>query len=147
VVTLRALSGKRVYVDTNVVIYSAEGFAEHTAILKAFFEAMESKAFTGVTSEVTLMEALVRPIRDANARLVDYYETLLGPNSSLEVSPVTQSVLRQAASMRATSNAKPIDAIHVATALTSHCDLFVSDDRDLKAEPIQKMSLRELSDA
>lgn len=77
-VELKSLAGKRVYVDTNVVIYSAEGFVPYATTLKSFFQSMEAGSFQGVTSEVTLMEALVRPIRQANAQLAAWPQQFIG---------------------------------------------------------------------
>jgi predicted nucleic acid-binding protein len=140
-----ALNDKRVYLDTNVIIYSAEGFESHALLLKEFFQRMESGSFQGLTSEMTLMEVLVRPIRDGNAQLIDYYERMLGSDSSVEVFPIERRILRRAATIRAEADIKPIDAIHVATAQETNCHFFISDDRGLNAPSIRKISLYELA--
>ena len=42
--------------------------------------------------------------------------------------PITQSILRKAARLRATNKLKAPDALHAATALDAACVLFVTND-------------------
>ncbi|NJO51028.1 MAG: PIN domain-containing protein [Leptolyngbyaceae cyanobacterium RM2_2_4] len=69
-----------------------------------------------VSSELSLMEVLVVPMRDRNAALVSTYEQLL-LSSNVRLLPISQVCLRSAAQLRASTNLKTPDAIHAATAL------------------------------
>jgi predicted nucleic acid-binding protein len=45
---------------------------------------------------------------------------------------ITQTILRDAAHLRATTNIKTPDAIHAATALNVGCTLFLTNDTGLR---------------
>ncbi|TMD30746.1 MAG: type II toxin-antitoxin system VapC family toxin, partial [Chloroflexi bacterium] len=46
----------------------------------------------------------------------------------VQMLPITQAVLEEAANLRATMNLKTPDALHAATAALNHCKLFVTND-------------------
>lgn len=52
--------GERVYLDTNIIIYAVEGFADYADQIHALLEAMDTDEIVAVTSELTLAETLVR---------------------------------------------------------------------------------------
>ncbi len=61
------LSG-RVYLDTNIFIYALEGYPTFRAVLTTLFAALDRGDLVAVTSELTLAEALVKPLLDHHAR-------------------------------------------------------------------------------
>ena len=77
------------------------------------------------------MEVLVLPLRNNNESLISDYEQLL-LNSAMQLIPIGQAILRQAANLRATSSLKTPDAIHAATAISINCDLFITNDRGFR---------------
>lgn len=76
------------------------------------------------------MEVLVVPLRNGNNSLVAHYEELL--SSQVQLIPISQLILRQAASLRATTNLKTPDAIHAATALSVTCNQFITNDKGFR---------------
>jgi len=80
-----------------------------------------------VTSELTLLETLVQPIKQNNRTLISAYETLL-TKTEIKLFPITLDILRESADLRANQNLKTPDAIHFATALTSNCKFFLTND-------------------
>lgn len=87
-----------------------------------------------VSSELILMETLVLPLRNSNSILINAYEQLL-ISSEMRLIPISQSILRQAANLRATSNLKTPDAIHAATALSVSCNQFLTNDKGFRNVP------------
>lgn len=55
-------AGSRIYLDTNVWIYAPEGFPPFTSALTALFARIDNGELVGVTSELTLAGALVKPV-------------------------------------------------------------------------------------
>lgn len=140
-----ALTGSLLYLDTNVFINAAEGFPQNQKALKALLLRVEKGAVHALTSELTLMEVLVRPLRENNARLVQLYQEMLFGNDDIRVVPIDLQVLRRAAELRATTRLKPMDALHAATAQLNACDVFISDDRRLNGVPLKVITVEALS--
>lgn len=123
--------GSVVYLDTNVLIYMAEGSATDRAKLDKHFATFAAARATFITSELAYTEVLVHPLRSANAALISRYEMLL--SDLVQPLPVARDVLVLAAHLRAISPAqKTPDAIHVATATLAQADWFVTGDQGIK---------------
>ena len=72
----RRFSGKRIYLDANIVIYAAEAFAPSLAVLTRLFEMADAGDCTLVTSQLTLAEVLVKPLAAGNEAAVGQYRAL-----------------------------------------------------------------------
>ena len=133
-----------VYVDTAPIIYTVERHADYEALLLPLWTALDAKTIEVVTSELTLLETLVKPLRDEDQALAEDYERLLTA-TGISLQPVTANVLRAAARIRATSKMKTPDAIHAATALSVGCARFITNDTDYqKLSSLSVVVLKEL---
>lgn len=117
----------RVYLDTAPIIYSVEKYSDYWSLLTDLWRSTEANEIDIITSELTLLETLVQPIRQNDRTLIKAYETLL-TKTEIALYPITIDVLREAAKLRATQSFKTPDAIHLATASLSGCDHFVTND-------------------
>ena len=101
------------------------------------------------TSEITLSEVLVGPLRRADHDLLERYRLLFRHAEIIQLVPVTRAILERAAELRAVSAMRLPDAIHVATALATGCQIVLSQDKrvfvpaparqiDLFSEPVIK---------
>lgn len=95
-----ALSGP-VYLDTNIYIYSLEGYPAFRLALTTLFEALDRHELSAVTSELTLAECLAKPLIDRHAEREAAYPHVLQSTASLLVVPVSRAVLIAAARLRA----------------------------------------------
>lgn len=120
-------AGSAVYLDVPPVIYSVEKHADFEPVLQQFWIDAKSGKYTVTTSELTLLEVLVQPIRLGRHSLIATYETFL-LNSDIQLIPIDAAVLREAARLRATQNFKTPDAIHAASAILSNCTHLVTND-------------------
>jgi predicted nucleic acid-binding protein len=116
-----------IYVDTVILIYSVERFPDYIPLLDPMWQQLQSGTLQVITSELALLETLVMPIRQANTALVERYEALLTA-SDVTLIPITQAILRSAATLRASTNLKTPDAIHAATAISAGCTVFLTND-------------------
>jgi len=126
--SLNTLTGDRVYLDANLFIYAMEGLPPVVARLTALFQRFDRGELHAVTSELTLAEVLVKPLRDGRLDVRDQYELMIRSSNALTVAPVSREVLLAAASLRATSNLKLPDAIHAATAFAAACTTYLTND-------------------
>ena len=124
-------SRSKVYVDTSVIIYTFEENLNYFDLLRPLWEKFQAQEIELISSELVLMEVLVLPLRNNNKSLVSDYEQLL-LNSAMQLIPINQSILRQAANLRATTNLKTPDAIHAATAISVNCDQFITNDKNFR---------------
>jgi len=124
-----------VYVDANSAIYSVEKIEPYNSLLLSMWQGAQAGDFRVVSSELLLLETLVKPLRTADAVLEASFRALLLSSHELRLMPITISILDSAAHVRAATGLKTPDAIHAATALAIGCDLFVTNDRDLTRVP------------
>ena len=134
---------RRIGLDTNVIIYYIE---EHPVFLKKveplIDRIVEGKAI-GITSYVTLLELLVKPIKEERFDLVEQYKTIL--MTQLEMVPLDESVSLRAAELRAKYGIKTPDAIQLASVIFKKGDVFVTNDDRLDAvEEINVLTLRDI---
>ena len=132
--TLNIPTSSLVYLDTSPVIYSVEKFPEYVPLLAPLWLKLQAGEIQIVSSELILMETLVLPLRNSNSILINAYEQLL-ISSEMRLIPISQSILRQAANLRATTSLKTPDAIHAATALSINCNQFITNDKGFRNIP------------
>jgi predicted nucleic acid-binding protein len=124
------MARQRVYVDSNVLIALLEPTIPEAGGLATFLSALADK-HSILTSEITLGEVLVAPLRVGDRELVETYMDLPEPGGPIEVVPVNQRIVLEAAALRARSSMRLPDAIHVATASIAGCSAFLSLDKRL----------------
>ena len=122
----------RVYLDTNVLIRGMERTDAGAGEVGRLIEFAERDRLELVTSELTLSEVLVGPIRLGDDILATAYFDLLTDDPIFELLPVTRDILVESSQIRARSSARLPDSVHVATAILSGCGLIVSYDRRLR---------------
>ena len=132
--TLAIPESSVVYIDTSIVIYSVEKVPDYFSILEPLWLRLKVGTLKMVSSELTLMETLVLPLRNQNSDLIQAYESLLLA-SDIQVVPMTQAVLKEAAQLRASTNLRTPDAIHAATAMGENCSIFLTNDTDFRRVP------------
>jgi predicted nucleic acid-binding protein len=129
---LEALEGDRIYLDTNAWIYALEGYSDFRPELTLLFEQIQIGTLTGITSELTLAELLVKPFRDRDQAQQGRYKKAISNRKNFYILPVLRDLLIDAAAVRASTQLKLPDAIHAATALRANCTTFLTNDRQLK---------------
>ncbi len=126
--TLTLPTSGTVYLDTNSFIYSIERIDPYRAVLDILWQAVSNGQFTVVTSELTLLEVLIKPLKEGDVTTATMFRTVLRHSPDVQMLPITLTVLEEAAKLRTTMNLKTPDAIHAATALVNDCILFVTND-------------------
>lgn len=125
--TLNIPRSSLVYLDTSIIIYSVEKLSEYYSLLEPIWIKLKTREIEVITCELTLLEALVLPIKTGNLELIKTYKKLL-LSSEIQLAPITRSILTDAANLRATKSLKTPDAIHAATAQSSDCNIFLTND-------------------
>src|SRR5262249_49362228 len=113
-------------------------------VVTPIFEAIDLGRLSAITSEITLLETLVIPLRSKDMKLARQYETLLCESRGLTMVSLERKLLRQGAYLRATLGLKTPDALQIATAQQEKCTVFVTNDRRLPK--ISGLSILQLTD-
>ncbi|MDP1527441.1 MAG: type II toxin-antitoxin system VapC family toxin [Rhodocyclaceae bacterium] len=114
-----------IYLDACLLIYAAERDPVFGQRILAALASEPDARFA--ISPLVKLECLVKPIRDGDVVLQQYYEAMLG---QLVLLDLPESVYLQAAHMRGRFSLKTPDALHLACAQHHRCDaLWTNDNR------------------
>ncbi|MYB83354.1 MAG: type II toxin-antitoxin system VapC family toxin [Chloroflexi bacterium] len=129
--TLMLPASGSVYIDANAVIYSVERIEPYHRLLTPMWEEAKAGRFTITSSELVVLETLIKPLRDGNGRLEMLFRSILD-SEEVHLVAATLPVWEDAARIRATTGLEASDALHAATALRQGCSLFVTNDGDFR---------------
>ena len=141
------LKNKLVFLDTAPLIYFIEGNSAYQQILKKLFTFNDEGYFKFLTSTVTLLEVLVKPLRDGETNVADKYTSILTNAEGIDIFDITSVIAARAASLRAIYNLRTPDALQVATAIQHNADYFFTNDLRLQAiADIKVITIEDLID-
>jgi len=133
--TLALPASGSVYVDANAIIYRVEAVQPYLDVAEPLWDALDAGTQAVVTSEISLLEVLVKPLQLGNSALQTLFQGTLYGTPGFACVPITRRTLETAAHLRATTGLKTPDAIHAATALAEGCTLFVTNDPIFRRVP------------
>ena len=124
--------GQKVMLDTSPVIYYIESIEPYASMLQELFDNIANGDNTAVTSVVTLIEVLTKPIRDGKPDLAEKFRLYLTRGKNMELMSITPEISEQAAHLRAKYGLRTPDAIQVAVSIISEISLLITNDRIFK---------------
>jgi hypothetical protein len=95
-----------VYLDMTSLIYSVERTEPYRALLQPVWDNANPRAYSIVTSELTLLESLVKPFKTQDQKLVAAFRAVLLGATDVQLIPITRQILERAARLRATTSLK-----------------------------------------
>jgi len=119
-----------VALDTPVFIYHFEEHPRYSQVTIPLFRYVEGGGCRAVTSVLSRLEILVRPLQQERQDIADSYRFLLDTFPNLTQISVDEEVANAAALMRARSRLATPDSLHLASALHAGATLFVTNDDD-----------------
>jgi predicted nucleic acid-binding protein len=129
---MHRLSGQRLYLDANALIYFIEAHPSLGDPVRAIFQMALQGQVSLVTSELSLAEALVLPFKLGRTDLINTYQRLIVPAKGFQLIGIDRTILIESSKLRALTGSKLPDAIHVTTASLSQCAIFISEDRNIR---------------
>lgn len=136
---------KRVFVDTAPIIYYLENNPQYVDLIKKFFTKCLKENIQIVTSVITIEEYLVFPYSSGKMEFADNFKRFI-EYMNIEVIDIDPNIAEQGAKIRGQyKNFKAMDALQIATAIISGCDLFFTNDKQLRQEKeLPCMTMEEL---
>jgi predicted nucleic acid-binding protein len=118
-------------IDTAPFIYLWERHVRYAALADVVFEHLDRPDVQGITSIITLIEALILPQREGRRDLIQAYERALLYSRQVTMLPVDVTLARGAVALRARYDILLPDALQIAAALEAGATAFVTNDRRL----------------
>src|SRR5258708_22239285 len=100
--------------------------------MEAIVAFIEDTPIDAISSVITLTEVLNQPISKGRTDLERAYRKILLSGYAFRLLPVSQTIAESAAHLRAHYKLRTPDALHIATAIDSECDGFLTNDNGLK---------------
>ena len=125
---------KRVFVDTAPIIYYLENSSLYMDSIKKFFTMCIEENIQIVTSSITVEDYLVLPYSSGQLEFADNLKRFI-QYMTIEVVDIDSNIAEHGAKIRGQyKNFKAMDALQIASAIVSGCDMFFTNDKQLRQE-------------
>lgn len=126
-----------VCLDSSTFIYFIDENPRYISKVEKIFSEISEGNILGVSSYLSLLEVLVKPIKEGARDVASQYKNFMLGSSSLKLYPLDDRVAEKAAELRARyygngMKIKTPDAIQIATGILNGADIFITNDKNLK---------------
>ena len=121
-----------VYLDAGVVALHLTGDPRYLPLTRVVLGGLRDGEFEGRTSAVTVYQLLVEPYRLGQEQTADRVEMLMAALPGLDIVPVSPTIARQAAQVKAQIGGGLTRAIQIATALAGDSEVYVTQRSPLR---------------
>ena len=124
------IDSKMVFIDTSPFIYYLQHNDLYYSDMKLFWERYADCNY--VTSSVTITEYLTYPYCHNDLRMIDAFYAFID-GMDIKIRSIDRKIAEKAAKIRAEYRFfKTMDALQLATACITGCDLFLINDKQLR---------------
>ena len=121
---------KKVFIDTAPIIYYLQNSELFFANMRTFWKKYNECDY--VTSAITVTEYLTYPYKQRDMKLIDSFYAFIN-DMDIQVKSIDGRIAEKAAQIRAEyPSFKTMDALQLATACIEGCDLFLTNDKQLR---------------
>ena len=125
---------KRVFIDTAPIIYFLENSSLYMEPMGKFLSKCMKEHIQIVTSTLTVEEYLVLPYSNGEMGYVDNFKRFI-KYMNVEVVDIDPTIAEEGAKIRGQYKSfKAMDALQIATAIVKKCDMFFTNDKQLRQE-------------
>jgi len=132
-VVIENFKEKLVFLDTAPLIYFIEGHSQYQKKLKRLFALNDAGYFKFLSSPITLLEVLVKPLKEGENKIVEQYKRILINAEGIDIFDITIPITIKAAEIRAKYNLHTPDTLQIATAIERQAEYFLTNDLRLKS--------------
>lgn len=121
---------KKVFIDTAPIIYYLQNSELFFTNMRTFWKKYNECDY--VTSAITVTEYLTYPYKQRDMKLIDSFYAFIN-DMDIQVKSIDGRIAEKAAQIRAEyPSFKTMDALQLATACIEGCDLFLTNDKQLR---------------
>ncbi len=138
---------KRIFLDTAPLIYFLNENSQWHNVLVEIFNSLVNNGGKLITSAITCEEYMVHPYRYEDVSAINAFWNFID-KGNVALLKVDSDIAVEAAKIRAEYiHFKPMDALQLAAAICSGCDVFLTNDKQLKQfDKISCVTVDEWSD-
>lgn len=123
---------KKIFLDTTPIIYFLDADINYAEKVEFLFEKFIENKCPMATSTITCTEYLTYPYRTGNTEKINVFFEFL-TDCNVQIHPIDISIAKKAAQIRARyKDFKTMDCLQLATACLQPCDLFLTNDKQLR---------------
>jgi len=123
---------KRIFFDTSPLIYFLDANSIFKPQMDKIFYGILNNNIQFITSTVTVEEFLVFPYRNGDDSAINSFWTFIN-EGNINVLEIDVNIAVEAAKIHAEyRHIKTADALQLAAAICGDCDLFLTNDRQLR---------------
>ena len=124
------IESKKIFIDTAPVIYYLQSSELYYDSMIEFWKKYDECDY--VTSTITITEYLTFPYKQRDTQLVSSFYAFLN-DMDIQVRSIDERIAEKAAKIRAEyKHFKTMDALQLATACITNCDMFLTNDKQLR---------------
>lgn len=124
---------RRVHFDSMTLIYLIERHPRYGPLVRDALSLVNAGLCAGLSSFITLLEVLVKPLRDGRDDLAQKYQDLLIGSRGFSLFPLDRGIAEDGAGIRARYGFRTPDAIQLATAVRHGAGAFLTNDERLRS--------------
>jgi predicted nucleic acid-binding protein len=125
-------NGLSIFMDTAPIIYFIEENPTYSSYVNSIFEKLSEGKIEVVTSVISYMEVLTKPYKLGKVELIETYKEFFCKSKGFSVININSTIAELAAKMRSKYSFKTPDAFQLAVFEYMGCDLFITNDGQLK---------------
>ena len=123
---------KKIFLDTAPFIYFLDNNIVYAERMMRIFDQIITNGYSLVSSVLSAEEYLVHPMRTDNQQKAEVFFEFT-EDYGIELIPISLEIAKKAARIRAEFPFfKSMDALQLAVAVAMGCDLFLTNDKQLK---------------
>lgn len=132
--------------DTSVLIYYFEEIEQYYRLAEEIFDLVDVGKIKCFLSSISITEFVTKPYADGRIVDIERFKQFL-TSQAIQVLSVTYEIAERAGKLRSQSpSTRTPDALIIATALENGCDVFITNDKDLKKFEIPGFNVIVLED-
>lgn len=128
----KMIDSKTLFIDTSPFIYYLEKSDIYFDTMKTFFLDCYTHQKRLLTSPITIEEYCVYHLKNNSPEHIHAFRSFLF-DIGITIKPIESDIAFLAAKLRAKyQGIKPMDALQLSTAISYNCDMFLTNDKQLK---------------